>query len=123
MDAGILDQLFEMKAKNEQIEVVSPEKLREFAESMKKKYIFQVNDLVTWKPGMRYARRPNYGEAAIVVRMLDEPVKRVTEDPSSNNFCRVEDIVVGVVIEDQYEEYVLDSRRLMPLPSLEAPKE
>lgn len=68
-----------------------------------------VGDLVQWKTFLRNAEFPDYGAPAIVVEFRDDPVF-----PGKPSIER-QDIVVGVLDQDQDLRLVLtDRRRLTP---------
>lgn len=73
---------------------------------------FSPGDLVVWKPLLKNRVRPAYDEPAIVIEVLDAPVRNTEADPSSTYFREPLDIVLGVLDDDgEILVYHFDSRR------------
>ena len=56
--------------------------------------------LVQWKDWMKNRSTPAYGEPAIVVKVLDEPILFQDSDPDSPSYLEHLDMVLGVLGED-----------------------
>ena len=77
---------------------------------------FQPNDLITWKPNMRYRRFPANNQPCVFVRWLDQPIINEVESNSGAIICldRV-DMEYGILDEDgDFIVYVSNSNRMMP---------
>lgn len=64
---------------------------------------FSVGDLIQWKPSMQNRRLPSYGEAIVVLEILETPVE-TTQDPASPYFGEKLDLKCGAL--DSSEEFV-----------------
>lgn len=62
---------------------------------------FSVGDIVVWKPNMRNLRYPKTNQLAIVVEVLDTPVRDVVEDPRAPYHGRHYDMIIGVLDDDE----------------------
>ncbi len=90
-------------------------------EELQKHNDFHIGQAVVWKPGCKNSKTPEYGEPAIVTRMYDK-VRVDAEAPMHSNVYLDEcDIAVGMIIDDNFVEYLMDSRRWKPLDALPAP--
>ena len=91
--------------------------------ALSKRHTFKPGQLVTWKSGFRNRRVPVYGECAIVVSVLPEPVLDPEERSAGSPLFREPlDIVLGILDEDgELLMYHFDSRRFEPFES-PAPK-
>lgn len=79
-----------------------------------------VGDLVVWKPLLKNRVRPAYDEPAVVIEVLDKPVRNTEADPSSTYFREPLDIVLGLLDDDdEILVYHFDSRRFMLAPATE----
>jgi hypothetical protein len=79
------------------------------------KNVFSAGKLVQWKPNLKNRRRPAYGEPAVVVSVLPEPVAGEKDDPSTPFFREPLDLVLGLLDEDgDFLCYHFDSRRFEP---------
>lgn len=94
----------------------SPEadELEEKFALLNEKHEFKIGDLVTWKPGMSSRNVPDEGHPAIVTRIYDTPIYDGEKNSGNPHFREPLDIVCGVVREEYFVEYHLDSRRLRP---------
>lgn len=92
-----------------------PPKLKERFESLRKAHEFKPGQLVKWKPDLKNRRRPAYGEPAIVVEVLSQPVFAKSDDSSTPYFREPLDMVLGFIDEDgDFLCYHFDSRRFEP---------
>lgn len=76
-----------------------------------------VGDVVQWKPGMKNRRAPRYGQPAIVVEVLAQPVSADSHEPGSTYFREPLDVVLGVFWHEkpghgEFLAFHYDSRRL-----------
>ncbi|MEM4720893.1 MAG: hypothetical protein QXT73_02350 [Candidatus Methanomethylicaceae archaeon] len=95
--------------------VVDVERLLQAYEQLTKKHTFKPGQLVTWKPGLKNFRRPNYDEPAVVVEVLEEPIYNTQDSVGSPYFRMPMDIVLGLIDEDgDFMMYHFDSRRFQP---------
>lgn len=79
-----------------------------------------VGDLVVWKPLLKNRVRPAYDEPAVVIEILDKPVRNTEADPSSTYFREPLDIVLGLLDDDdEILVYHFDSRRFTHIPATE----
>ena len=87
---------------------------REMAELMKQPRDFEVGDFVEWKsPHLVAAKYPRKNLPALVVQVLEKPIRAGLDKLGSNFFNFPLDTVVLVYDEDGDSfEYHLDSRRL-----------
>ncbi len=77
---------------------------------------FKVEQLIEWKPDLKDKRFPQYGEPAVVLAVLAEPVNETGDDTTSQYSCAVNDIIIGVKAPDgDFAHYYADSRRWQPL--------
>lgn len=74
---------------------------------------FSLGSMVQWKPGMRVARLLAYGQPAVVLQVLNEPIvdeDASAMDPSRAHMC---DLLIGVETPNhQFMTFYADSRRL-----------
>jgi hypothetical protein len=94
--------------------------LHEYAQNLKSalkafhapKEKFEIGQLVKWKANLKTALRPGYGEPAIVVSVLDEPIVDDRHDAGSPYYRQTLDIVLGVLgAERELLMFHFDSRR------------
>ena len=93
--------------------------LRERHALLNQTHRFKPGDLVTWKPGLQNRRVPLYGQAAVVIGMLDEPVLDSEQESGSTYFREPLDIVLGVIWDrgpnrGEFVTFHFDSRRFQP---------
>lgn len=89
--------------------------LKEYFASINQRHDFAVGDLVTWKPGMSFKKRPRVGQAAIVAQILESPIERPDKEYGGAYATESLDMVIGVIdSEGDYLEYFADSRRFQP---------
>lgn len=103
------------KNTEQKVVVIDAEQLVHAYEQFTKKHTFKPGQLVTWKPGLKNFKRPNYGEPAIVVEVLDEPIYTTQESAGSPYFHMPMDIVLGLIDEEgDFLVFHFDSRRFQP---------
>jgi hypothetical protein len=90
--------------------------LRNLFGSFTTPHTFRVGDIVRWKQGMKNRKRPAYGEPAIVVELLSEPVSDSTDESGSPYFRENLDVVLGVIDSDgDLITFHYDRRRFEPV--------
>jgi hypothetical protein len=73
---------------------------------------FESEDLVVWKDNLKNRRHPKYGQPAIVVKILDEPIQTSDETSSSAYFRENLDVQLGIFTEDrEFVVFYYDSCR------------
>ena len=86
------------------------ERMKKAADAFNRFSIFDVGDLVEWKPGLKNKRADG---PFVVVEVLREPVVDATRDGGSSYFREPLDIVLGHFDSDgDFMMYHYDSRRL-----------
>ena len=91
--------------------------LRVALQALQSKNDFKVGQLVKWKPGLRNKKRPNYGEPAIVVGLLETPVMDTSSTSGSAYFREPLDMQLGLLDrEGDLAVYYADRRRFEPYP-------
>lgn len=88
-------------------------KLKEYFELFKTESHFKEGLLVSWKRGLKNRRYPRYGEPAIVLKVLEEPVFSEEKDSGSPNFLEPLDMILGVIINDDFGIFYYDKRRFV----------
>ena len=80
---------------------------------------FAPGQIVVWKEAMRNRSRPDNGQPAIVVEVLDPPLvnpSAAEKGSSSPYFNEPLDLIIGILDEDgDWLTYHMDSRRFRPL--------
>lgn len=73
---------------------------------------FSEGDIVVWKEGLKNRRMPNYGQRAIVVSRLEEPVFDGNTESGSAYFREPLDLILGFFDgDDDFVIFHFDSRR------------
>jgi hypothetical protein len=92
------------------------EVLKERLQRFQKNFTFTQGELVEWKPGLRNKNRPAYGEPAVIVEKLSEPIFSRTDESGTPYFREPLDIIAGVIdtSDDNFDLYHYDSRRFQP---------
>lgn len=73
---------------------------------------FKPGMLVTWKPGLRNKRLPRYGQPAIVVEVLPEPLLDLSDSPELPYWREPLDLLLGILdAEGDLLTWHYDSRR------------
>lgn len=90
-------------------------KLKDCLELFKIENNFKEGQLVTWKKGLKNRRYPKYDEPAIVIEVLTQPVFSDESESGSRYFREPLDIILGVMIDNDFEIFHYDKRRLIPL--------
>ena len=89
--------------------------LQELFATFTEKHQISPGMLITWKPGMRNKKKPNYGEPAIVIEILESPVIGKTDESGSSYFREPLDLIAGFLDDDDdFVVFHYDSRRFMP---------
>lgn len=79
-----------------------------------KEYHFKPGMLVTWKPGLKNKKTPDYGEPLVLVELLDTPVLDEENGSGSPYFREPLDIICGEIQKSNFALYHYDSHRFMP---------
>jgi hypothetical protein len=110
----MLSRLSQAGMTEEPAEPVTAEKLMSFYNVLTIKYDFKPGDIVEWKPGFRNATLPGDTDKAVVIEVLDEPIRHIGKsDPGKASFRSYVDIVLGVIDkDDDFIMFHFDSRRL-----------
>ncbi len=87
-------------------------KLKDCLELFKIENDFKEGQLVTWKKGLKNRRYPKYDEPAIVIQVLAKPVFSDETESGSRYFREPLDIILGVMINNDFEIFYYDRRRL-----------
>jgi len=90
--------------------------LRSAKNAFEKVYDFKLGDIVIWKKGLKNKARPALNEPAIVMEILEEPLKDETEKGAgSAYFNEPLDLVLGM-IDDEGDLLIFyyDKRRFQP---------
>lgn len=89
--------------------------LRKLLTVFQKHYDFKPGDIVRWKPSMKNRKRPAYGEPAVVVNVLSDPIHESKEDAGSPYYHEPLTLVLGVIDSDgDLLLFHYDSRRFEP---------
>lgn len=117
LETEIAEMLRE-RFRNRQIENV-PEhinKLRTAKHMFDKVYDFKPGDLVIWKKGLTNRARPALNEPAIVMLILDTPLRdQNKQDSGTPYFNEPLDLVLGLIDEDgEFAIFHYDKRRFEP---------
>lgn len=89
--------------------------IREAVERLNDTSRFQVGDVIRWKEGMKNRKYPDYGEIAVVSRVLDSPIYS-TEGTGTQYFGEPLDLVLARYANDDFVEFHYDSRRFEKCP-------
>lgn len=93
------------------------EELGKIFEVLQKKNSFRPGDIVKWKPRLRNRVYPDIDQPAIVIEMLEPPIRDLARGESGSlYFQELLDIRVGVILPGTGDlaEYLLPSKRLEP---------
>ncbi len=80
------------------------------------KHDFKAGDLVRWKQGLKNKRSPLYDQPAIVIDVLERPLRDTESDAGSPYFGESLDLVLGVLVDMEFLMYHFDKRRFEPFP-------
>jgi hypothetical protein len=90
-------------------------KLKELAERLDHFHNFTKGQFVKWKPGLKNRKFPDYGEPAIVTTVLPTAIFDPGEvSAGSPYFQEPLTFVLGTYRDDDFLEFLLDSRRFEP---------
>ena len=92
------------------------EKLRDAKDAFYKTYDFKVGDLVVWKEGLKNKVRPALNEPAIVIAVLEVPLKdQNKQDSGTPYFNEPLDLALGLIDDDgDFIIFYYDQRRFEP---------
>lgn len=75
---------------------------------------FSEGDLIQFKPGMKHRKVPGKGQPAVVMELLEEPLK----DPQAgfgDHYATCQyDMIIGVFMKGEFINFYADSRRYEP---------
>lgn len=92
------------------------ELLRKAQGALTEGHDFTPGELVEWKLPLRNRQLPEYGQAAVVLEVLDEPVVNESEPADSPYYREPLDLVLGVIDGDgDLAAFHFDKRRFRPL--------
>lgn len=107
MSSSELSRLLESLIHNNKAEWDNPEniaerrkKLQSLHESFCTDNDFNPGDFVVWKQGFKNRKRPAYGEPAVVISSLLDPVYDSTDDAGSTYFREPLTLVLGLMDSD-----------------------
>lgn len=91
-------------------------KLQAAREAFGKVYDFKAGDLVVWKKGLKNRARPALVEPAIVMQVLETPLRDQNKNDSGTPYFNEPlDLVLGLLDEDEdFVIYHYDHRRFEP---------
>jgi len=116
LENEIADVLRE-RFRNRKIENVPEhiEKLRTAKKLFDKVYDFEPGDLVVWKEGLKNKARPAFAEPAIVMQVLEQPLKDLEKSAGTPYFNEPLDLVLGILDSDgDFVVFHYDKRRFQP---------
>lgn len=112
IDESQLEKLVHALAHENAARISRIEKLKTCYQQLNSYSTFRPGDIVMWKPDLRNRQRPDYGEPAIVLEVLDGPLFDESDDSGSPYFREPLDIRLGVLLEDgNFASFMFDSRR------------
>lgn len=89
--------------------------LAEVAERLDQYNAFFKGQFVTWKPGLKNRKFPDYGEPVIVSAVLPEPVFDPGEMAAASPYFQEPlTLVIGMIHDDDWLEFRVDGRRFEP---------
>ncbi len=91
--------------------------LRTLYEAARQQHAFAPGDLVQWKDGLKNRLRPDYGQPAVVIELLAEPVFSTSDEDlgsGSPDFHTPHGIVLGIMCDGQLLCYHYESWRFEP---------
>lgn len=90
--------------------------LDELAIHYNKRHEFKVGDMVKWKDGMKQNSIPKYGQEAVVVEILPQPIFNNDPDKVGTPYwMEPNDIRIGIKMKGQFIIFHFDSRRFEPI--------
>jgi hypothetical protein len=111
-------EMLRERFRNRQIENVPAHisKLRTARDVFDKVYDFKRGDLVVWKKGLRNKAKPALNEPAIVMQILDTPLRdQDKQDSGTPYFNEPLDLVLGLIDEEgDFAIFHYDKRRFEP---------
>lgn len=121
--AALIDQMAEEKVKEKSWSLDRAAErvgsLRHRFELLTESYRFREGDIVRWKPELKNRKKPEYGEPAIVLELLMDPVYDSERSSGSAYFREPLDIVLGLLDDDdELMFFYFDRRRFEPFDSL-----
>lgn len=107
-------ELLKERLRNRKIEDMPAHiaKLQAAREIFAKIYDFKPGDLVVWKQGLKNRAKPALKEPAIVVEVLETPLRDDTKESGSSYFNEPLDLALGLLDEDNdFTVFYYDRRR------------
>jgi hypothetical protein len=90
-------------------------KLKELSDRLDRNHTFTKGQFVTWKPGLRNRRTPDYREPAIVREVLPGPIFDPSESAAASPYFQEPlTIIIGTYLDDDLAEFRVDGRRFEP---------
>lgn len=90
--------------------------LQELVARMSDHQKFEVGQIVTWKPGLKNRKGPDYGQPMIVTAIPPASFPDPTEHSSGSPYFREPlSLVVGFCDDGDYLEFYIDGRRVAPV--------
>jgi hypothetical protein len=91
-------------------------KLRAAKDGFNKVYDFKPGDLVIWKQGLRNKAKPAFNEPAIIMQILETPLRdEDKQDSGTPYFNEPLDLVLGLIDEEgDFTIFHYDKRRFEP---------
>lgn len=108
------------KTEGEKDVSLNSEKLLKLYREFSSSHQFRAGDLVKWKSGLKNKKYPEYGEVAVVIDCLAEPMRDLSEKGSgSPYFNEPLDLVLGLLDADgDFMTFYYDARRFEPYESI-----
>lgn len=75
------------------------------------KVAFSPGDIIEWKHMMKNRKRPEYNAPVIVMEILEKPIINTEGDLGSSGFNEICDIKIGLVIDNVFMMFYVDSHR------------
>lgn len=111
------------KGKRNELDKVETKKLlSELKTILDQDHQLEPGDFVVWKKGLKNRTIPEYGEPAIVLEVLDEPIFDENET-GSMYFREPLDLILGVIAKGEMISFYYDKRKFEPVPHDEDSKE
>lgn len=93
--------------------------LRERFDSLRQPHVFAPGELVTWKTGLKNRGIPAYGYPAVIIDVLETPIRDTEESSGCTYFREPLDVIVGVFVDagelrGEFLVWHLNSQRLQP---------
>lgn len=107
-----LMEVLKEEAEMKETKPASAAEIKTLGEMYLQKNEFKPGDLAQWKPGLKNAKFPNYGEPIVVIELFSDQ-RRQSAD-GSNHALEPQNLRFGILQNEQFETYVLDANRFEP---------